>query len=444
MSLRGALLKNLVFPVADWWQQFGAQSKFQTLLNAQNWDRSTLIAHRDAKARELVQTVYSEVPFYQKIFADRSLTPKDFQSLSDLTKLPILTKDAIRENFVSGRMQRPSKFKTYDVCSSGSTGTNLVVREDTDTTGMLYACHLYGLKLSGWNFGDRHVQFGFSMKRTFFKALKDRALSCEYAFSGILRNEALDRLLDKIESQKIKHVHGFPGSIFSLAERARQTHRSIKLDAVVTWGDNLFEHYRRSIESAFQTRVFDTYGCAEGITVSAQCGHGTNYHLYAPFVHVEVVDDEGKPVPKGTLGHLILTRLIPGTTPLIRYRVGDLGVLSPQEKCACGSSYDIMDSIQGRDTDLIVTPSGNRLIVHFFTGTLNKFPAIKHFQVVQKEKDRILIRWVSEESLTHSYLDEIRSALSQRGADISVDFERVEEIPTTKEGKRRFVISEVQ
>ena len=102
-----------------------------------------------------------------------------------------------------------------------------------------------------------------------------------------------------------------------------------------------------------------------------------------------------------------------------------------------------MDSIQGRDADVITTPSGNRLIVHFFTGILEHFSAIDSFQVVQTTPDSILVRIQPKGEINNDMLTKIRSALSEKGADdLLISFEIIEKIPLPPTGKHRFVINQ--
>jgi phenylacetate-CoA ligase len=100
-----------------------------------------------------------------------------------------------------------------------------------------------------------------------------------------------------------------------------------------------------------------------------------------------------------------------------------------------------MESIQGRDTDVVVTPSGNRLIVHFFTGILNHFPEVESFQVVQETPGQILVRVVPAVGFSEETPPRIVAALRARGADLEIEVEPVQEIPVAPSGKRRFVIS---
>src|SRR5262249_27147324 len=128
--------------------------------------------------------------------------------------------------------------------------------------------------------------------------------------------------------------------------------------------------------------------------------------------------------------------------PLIRYRVGDVGIAGNGRRCSCGRGYDLMGSIQGRDTDVVITPAGNRLIVHFFTGILEHFSEIESFQVVQESMESMVIRIVPTQQFSEESSDRIVAALQEKGATgLRIKIELVNQIPLTPGGKRRFVIS---
>jgi len=110
--------------------------------------------------------------------------------------------------------------------------------------------------------------------------------------------------------------------------------------------------------------------------------------------------------------------------------------------CTCGRGFDKMESIQGRDTDVVITPSGNRLIVHFFTGILEYFPEIEAFQVLQDEPGSMVLRLVPTKGFSKAVAARIVAELKQKGAsDMEIEIELVTEIPLPPSGKRRFVTS---
>jgi phenylacetate-CoA ligase len=161
-------------------------------------------------------------------------------------------------------------------------------------------------------------------------------------------------------------------------------------------------------------------------------------------VIVEYLDNNNQPVPVGEPGNLVLTRLHAGPSPLIRYRVGDVGISGGDRMPDSGRGFEILETVQGRDTDIIVTPSGNRLIVHFFTGLLEHYSEISSFQVVQKKTDEITLKVVPNKDFNSVVAERMINQLRERGADLTINLELVDEIPLTKGGKRRFVISEIR
>jgi len=130
--------------------------------------------------------------------------------------------------------------------------------------------------------------------------------------------------------------------------------------------------------------------------------------------------------------------------PLIRYAVGDSGIAPNGERCKCGRGFSTMGPIEGRCGDVVLTPSGNRLIVHFFTGVLEHFLEIVNFQVLQEETDRLILRVVPGEGFSRETLEEVRQGLQAQGlTDMTIDMEVVSQIPVPTSQKHRFIMSKL-
>ncbi len=131
--------------------------------------------------------------------------------------------------------------------------------------------------------------------------------------------------------------------------------------------------------------------------------------------------------------------------PLIRYKVGDLGISAASKSCPCGRELPLLQSIQGRNADMVTTPSGNRLIVHYFTGILEHFTEIDVFQVEQDRLDHIIVRIVPNVEIVPTMKEKIIQALKEKGAqELEVDIEVVRSIPLSPAGKHNFVINTMQ
>lgn len=439
-SLRARFLRDVVLAAGDRVTGQGMVRRLRALERAQWWDAGRIRARRDELLRRVVETAWRDVPFYRDLLDSAGVRPADVRSPEDLAAIPIVTKDMLREGYPE-RVTRETGRRTYDAATSGSTGKNFYVREDAATAGWYRASFMLALGWAGWRIGEPHLQLGMTTARSLDRRLKDRFLGTIYASAARLDDASLDAHLDRLEADGVRHVWGYPGSVTCLARRARERGWRGPMSTVVTWGDTLFPHYRSEIEAAFGCRVTDTYGCAEGIQVAAQCGADARYHLFELDAVVEVVDGEGRNVAPGETGALILTRLHAGPMPLLRYRVGDAGALAdPAERCPCGRGFALLEGIRGRDTDIVVTPSGNRLIVHYFTGILEHFREIDEFQVVQDDPAAIRVRVVPAAGYGPETAGRISEALRAGAPDLGVTVEPVSAIPLTPGGKRRFVI----
>lgn len=435
-------LRNLLMPTADRVLGQRTMSRLRLLESAQWWTRERLEAERDRQLRSLISVAHAEVPFYGRLWSEAGVRPEEIRTPSDLARLPIATKAMLRAAHPFGTNRNTGQ-KTYESHTSGSTGENFAVTEDASTRGVYQASFLLSLEWAGWQLGEPHLQTGMTLARGKWRRYKDAILRCHYFSAFDLDDGSIDRALDLMDSRGIQHLWGYAASLYYFARRARKRGWNRPLRSLVTWGDNLYPHYRREMEQAFQTRVFDTYGVGEGMQVSAQCAQG-NYHVHMLDTIVEYVDDDGQPVPPDTPGQMLLTRLHPGPMPLIRYRVGDVGVRGSQAPCCCGRHWERMQAIQGRDSDVVLTPNGNRLIVEFFNGIVDDLPAIECFQVVQDNLDSIQMTVVPRPGYSAEVQRELVEAMQRNGAgDLRIEIRLTNEIPLTPGGKRRYVISRV-
>ena len=436
------LLRKVILPAGDVALGKKTMRRLSFLEEAQWWPPEKLHSVRDRSLKDLIRIVHDEVPFYRELMEKASIRPTDIQVAADLRKFPIVTKEMLRDAYPD-RVSRSTGQKPSESRTSGSTGANFAVLLDDETIGCYQASFLLALEWAGWTIGEPHLQTGMTLNRDLPKRIKDALLNCHYVSAYDLTDSHLDLSLDMLEQHSIRHLWGYPGSLYFLARRAIERGWNRQLQSIVTWGDNLHEHYRRTIEEAFKVRISDAYGCSEGMNISAQCGVGNTYHLHTLDVIVEYLDEKGEPVSPSQVGNLIVTRLHPGPMPLLRYKVGDLGIAGEVGQCACGRGYDTMQSIQGRETDIVHTQSGNRLIVHFFTGILEHFKEIESFQVIQENLDSIELRVVPAQEFSAETGERVVAALREKGADLNIEIEIVKEIPLPPSGKRRFVLSKL-
>lgn len=435
------ICRNLLLPLSDILTRQSVMKYYEFINRAQWWPRERLIKYQNDRLIETVNIAYKETSFYRELLDSNGISPDKIRTVNDLQRIPIVTKDMLR-NAYPEKCTRKTNYPYIESFTSGSTGSPFVVRVDSYSMSIARALMLFRATFSGWIIGESMLQTGMTLNRGLIKRIKDNLLRVAYVSAFDLSDTALDQYLELIESKKIRYIMGYASSLYCIAKRAEEVGYNYSLSGAVSWGDNLFNNYREKIEGQFNIKVTDTYGCGEGIQVAAQCGKNDGeYHIFMPHVIVEFLED-GFPVPEGALGEIFLTRLDPGAMPLIRYCIGDVGRGSDKDSCPCGRGLKMMSKIEGRSSDIIITPNGNKLIVHFFTGIFEYYSSIQYFQVCQEKLEEIRIKIVPNPDFSEKDCMMIKKEINEKGdKDLIIIFEIVNEIPLEKSNKRRFVIS---
>src|SRR5262249_8028755 len=128
---------------------------------------------------------------------------------------------------------------------------------------------------------------------------------------------------------------------------------------IITSAMVLHNWQRRVIEEVFACRVTNRYGCEEVSLIACECERHEGLHVNADNLLVEVLRD-GRPAAPGEPGSVVVTDLSNRAMPLLRYQVGDVAVATDR-LCPCGRGLPLLERIEGREADYVVTPSG-RLI----------------------------------------------------------------------------------
>ena len=204
----------------------------------------------------------------------------------------------------------------------------------------------------------------------------------------------------------------------------------------------MFPHYRKLIEEIFSTKVYDSYGCTEGLMMAAQKDK-SSYYTMSPHVYIELLDKNGNEVKSGELGYVVVTRLDAYAMPLIRYYLGDLaikGERNTSEKFDLG--FPLIEKIIGRDTDIVRTASGKYMVVHSFTGIFEHIPEVKQFRVIQRTLSEIEIEIIPDKGFSEGVYkkveDIIHNALQE---PFGIQFRIVDFIPSTPSGKPQIIQS---
>ncbi len=206
--------------------------------------------------------------------------------------------------------------------------------------------------------------------------------------------------------------------------------------------ERLYDEQRQQISKTFNCPVANGYGGRDAGFIAHECPAG-GMHITAEDVIVEILDNQGTPVPCGESGEIVITHLASSDFPFIRYRTGDIGKLDDQ-LCSCGRGLPLLKEIEGRSTDFVVAQDGTVMHGLALIYILRKIPEINAFKIIQENLDLTRILIVSKSALDGATIKLITNEFQTRlGNDITIKIEEVNEIPLEKSGKFRYVISKV-
>ena len=416
--------------------------------NIKKWSRIKQMPSKELEdlqeknLKSLLSNVIENVPLYRELEIKLSENP-----YKDIKKFPIITKDTLRnreDDLISKNYKKEKLLASY---SSGSTGVQSRIfmskKEKSSNWGILLNIWMD----QGYSFGDNVLQTGMSPNRGLVKSLKDSLFRTNYinAFSHSERD--LKEALLKNVHRKNNVLIGYASSLNVIAEIVLKEKIDLQLKSIISFGDKLFNLYKKNLEKAFNVKVLESYGSNEGLMVAFQKDIDEMY-IITPHVYVEILDDDGNPVEDGEMGNIIVTRLDCFSMPLIRYKIGDLGIKLPKEKYPNQHEYNfpLLEKIVGRETDVIMLKNKQRLTVHSFTGIFEYIPEIKQFKVIQENKDGITIEYIEGEGFTKKSLQKAEKELRDKIKDnqFSIDFKNVDYIQPTKSGKPQIVESRIK
>ena len=263
----------------------------------------------------------------------------------------------------------------------------------------------------------------------------------ELVFAGTPPAEALAR----VTALQPPILTGYAGAIEALAEHLLATGARITPPRVVFC--TAMEVTDRCLEvsvRAFQAPVADVYVTNElGVLGWACPVRPERLHVNDDSFIFEVLDPDGRPVPDGVVGELVITSLGLTAMPLIRYRLGDMAARLPGT-CECGRGLGLMTRVQGRTAHAIRRPSGGVIVTPMVTGLFgraNAYEWVRSFQVREEAGSglRVLIE-ARRPPTVEQRRTLLRSLESELGADLSIALEMVDRIPPAPSGKLQFLV----
>ncbi len=247
---------------------------YQALMRIQWAPPAQIRQLQELRLRRMIRHAYHHVPYYREVFDRLKIRPEEIQTLSDLQRLPLLSKKDVSENLYFDLFaDNHRKQEMQRVTASGLTGQPFDIYVDRMQLEMRLAGTVRASGWTVWQSGDRHARR--------------------------LCHQASNRQWIQVIREQIRE------SLIHL----------LSLPTCEPWKDSI-EHREPS-------------------GIAYECEAHDGHHIAAESYIVEVLKD-GRAAQPGEVGELVITDLNSFSVPLIRYCIGDRAVAMDETLCACG------------------------------------------------------------------------------------------------------------
>ena len=413
--------------------------------NSQWWTEQEIDQYQTIKLKQIIIHSYANVPYYRKLFNSLNLKPDDIKSRDDFKKIPILKRDDIKKNFVDLQATNIKKYHPLKGSTGGTTGVPLNYYIDKDSWSLHWALKFRAWNWAGYNAGDKvAIMAGASLipdtKVPLYKKIWIKFNNFYPMSMTHFDSYDLNKYIEIIKRENIKIIRGYPTAIASFADYINKNKIKINIKSLITTAEVLQKKHRKIIEETFDLQVFDNYGCADGGANASECDNHNGMHVASESSMFEIINSKNVESENGEIGEIIITSLTNYAMPIIRYAPSDLAIKS-SKKCSCGRSHLLLEKIIGRTTDIIKFSNGRILGGPAFTLIFRNFN-IKQYQLIQNDKKSLDVLIIKDSNYSQDETDTILKTLKHHcGEEIDISIKFVSEIPTTKSGKFRFIIS---
>jgi phenylacetate-CoA ligase len=342
--------------------------------------RETIESIQSERLVAQVKRVYENVPYYRKKMEEKGVTPDDIKSVSDLHKLPFLSKADLRDAYPYGLLGKPLKECVRIQSTSGTTGKRVIAFYTRHDIDLWEDCCARAIVAAGGTDEDVcQVSYGYGLF-TGGPGLNggSHKVGC---LTVPTSSGNTDRQIMFIKDLNATILCCTPSYAAYLGERMKEMGMGpddIPLKAGIFGAEAWSEEMRHDIEATMGIKAYDIYGLTElsGPGVSFECSEQRGMHINEDHFIAEIIDpDTGEVLPEGSVGELVITAVDKEAFPMIRYRTRDICSLS-REKCSCGRTFVRMSKPKGRSDDMLIIRGVNVFPSQIETVLINQgYPA---------------------------------------------------------------------
>ena len=420
---------------------------FFELKKLEQMDNSYKSRLQERKLLYLLSYAYKNCPYYKELFDREKI---NIDNINCLYKIPFLTKDIVRKNSNAILSKSIRKRDLLKRNTGGSTGEPLEFYSDRLAGVIDDAHHRYLYTIMGYENGDVIADSGgifipkrLRNKNIYWVKYPKKTVWGHIGYSSLyLTDFTIKYYIKNLLEVKPAILRGYPSFWSKIADYI--LFNNIKFDFKVK-GVNLTaeicsDEQRENIEKAFSTMIYFEYGHSE---ISVFCYTDDISYTYKSspiYGYVEVIKENGEPALENEEGEIVSTSFCNSGMPFIRYKTGDRGVVSYRN-----GGIVHFKKIEGRTQDYIICKDNQKVFLTslIFGQHFKAFRKISKWQLVQNEPGKVTIKIVKLEGYSQNDENEIKKKV-QNVANITLNFDYVDEMPLTQRGKHMFLIQNIR
>lgn len=377
---------------------------YRLMKSRTSWDCEKIRQFQEHRLRKIIKYCWEYVPFYRSHWQPAISSPAEIKTISDLQKLPCLTKLHVRDNLTDLTTTHPG-IKSTAARTGGSTGQPVIFRM-TDIDEQLAWAHMYvGWSWAGYRIGDpflvvggESVGVGMGDNRT----LKDKIMNRWVSSGSNLTLERTQALVASPHFQRIRLIYGYPNSIRELCEYLAQLKtKPAALRGVVCTAEVMRPEVRERIQQVLGVKVLDQYGLNDGGLHACEGPEQDGLHLSFHRGILEILDEQDQPINVlGQPGRAVATLFSNLAMPFIRYETGDRVHWLSSEASASGVHWPRLGPIDGRAGDVLHFPSGRKVPMPGLTLVMRWIDGLDSYQFIQTDANKVTVRLARGPSFT--------------------------------------------
>lgn len=349
--------------------------------------------YQEELLRKDIAYLATNSPYYKRVFSAYNISPSDIQTIDDLQRLPFTEKKDLQIYNDDFLCCPKAKIVDY-ITTSGTLGDPVTFGCSEKDLQRLAYNEMKSFACAGLRPGNI-LQLMTTMDKRFMAGLA-YFLGIRKLGASIIRvgNGIPELQWDTIKRLRPDTIMCVPSFILHLIDYAEQhgiNYRQSSVRRIIGIGEGLREQdfslnlLGRRIKEKWDVELFATYSSTEMGATFSECPYGQGGHVHPELIIVEIVDEDGLPVPDGKVGEIVVTTLGVEAMPLLRFRTGDMAA-KIVEPCRCGRNSFRLTPIVGRKHNMIKL-KGTTLYPPALNDVLEGTPYVGSYVVVVRNSD---------------------------------------------------------